>query len=562
MHFEDLGGFCIFTETAKVGIFLFEFGNFIDEVQFTKVQFIKEKTMKSKKTLIFLIIITLLATTIAIPMNVMAVPSSFEGVSITYRTTDVENVFALDFRVHGVPASGYQVWMEFNNEEVEFSTPNGGNVILIGQAITSMTNGDADLTGLARDVSNSDPERGWAFQPTLTRLSDNSFSATQLMLQAVMHPRLYEQFGVRTGVLGTFPSEVRDFSITPPESGLNLFSIYFRMRDGRTLDDVNRYTVMAMSAPDADTGIMIAYHGHRIANGIMWIDFPGKTDADNDPGESFPPPGYTPQQPGNGGDNGNGNGNGNQPGPGPGDGPGGPGPGGPGPGDNVIIDDGLLETEIHFRYIFGYEDNTFRPDNNISREETATIFFRLLTSYARGNYRTTDNTFPDVEYSRWSAMPTGTMQNIGVIMGDEAGYFRPAGQITRAEFAAIIVRFHGVSGSAINDFDDVDEHWAERYIATASQNGWITGFPDNTFAPNQPITRAEAVTLINRALGRRVNATGLLQELLPNFTDLTQSHWAFFEIMEASVSHEYTRGSDGRTEIWTGPGIDIDFDIN
>jgi len=220
-----------------------------------------------------------------------------------------------------------------------------------------------------------------------------------------------------------------------------------------------------------------------------------------------------------------------------------------------------LERESHFRYLFGFPDGTIRPDNNITREEVATIFFRLLTIETRNRYRTRAHTFLDVSTDRWSVESIATMQNTGVLFGRDDGTFDPVAPITRAEFSAIAMRFDRISANYTHGFSDIAGHWAEQMIAAASQRGWITGYPDGTFRPDQPITRAEAATLINRVLGRQVDQVGLYAPIVPNFTDLSVTHWAYFDIIEATVSHTFERRyDDGRIiENWTGRGEDVNF---
>jgi len=221
-----------------------------------------------------------------------------------------------------------------------------------------------------------------------------------------------------------------------------------------------------------------------------------------------------------------------------------------------------LERDDHFRYLFGYEDGTIRPEWQVTREEVATIFFRLLTQETRSRFRTNWHTFPDVESGRWSNQQIATMQNAGILQGDwEYGTFRPGDPITRAEFAIIAMRFDNIGLSYEHDFDDIVGHWAERNIAAAVYRGWVTGYPDGTFRPDQHITRAEAATLINRVLGRSVDQYGLYAPIVVHWPDLSNTHWAYFEIMEASISHVFVRRYDDIQiiENWTGAGDDVDF---
>jgi len=155
------------------------------------------------------------------------------------------------------------------------------------------------------------------------------------------------------------------------------------------------------------------------------------------------------------------------------------------------------------------------------------------------------------------------MQNAGILRGDYYyGTFRPAYSITRAEFATIAIRFDQLSADATHNFSDVYGHWAERYIASAAQRGWVTGYPDGTFRPDQPITRVEAMTLINRVLDRHVDYTGMDWDLDPQWPDLPRYHWGFYQVMEATVSHDWVRrypNTFNLVENWTGPWPDVNF---
>jgi len=224
----------------------------------------------------------------------------------------------------------------------------------------------------------------------------------------------------------------------------------------------------------------------------------------------------------------------------------------------------MLEMEDHFRYIFGYPDGTVRPEGLVTREEVAAIFFRLLTTNARNMHRTNQHSFPDVEQDRWSNQQIATLARAGILAGDwHYGTFRPADAITRAEFAIIAMRFDRLSPGATHNFSDIHGHWAETSIASAAQRGWVTGYPDGTFRPDQPITRVEAMTLINRMLDRHVDSAGMYWNIDPQWPDLPRNHWGFFQVMEATVSHNYERRypnhATNMVEDWTGPGEDVNF---
>lgn len=225
--------------------------------------------------------------------------------------------------------------------------------------------------------------------------------------------------------------------------------------------------------------------------------------------------------------------------------------------------DAQLNKADHYRYVLGYPDGSIKPEGNITREEVAAIFYRLLTPESRKQYRKITTTFLDIDPHRWSVMEIGTMQNASIIQGRDTGDFDPDANITRAEFAAIAMRFDKLQSGVPHSFTDIAGHWAEDYIASAAAKGWIMGYPDNSFKPNQPITRAEAMTLINRVLERKVDKDGLLHRIAVLWPDLPQGHWAYYEVMEATISHEYVRRSENDiVEDWTDSGEDINFDAD
>jgi hypothetical protein len=210
----------------------------------------------------------------------------------------------------------------------------------------------------------------------------------------------------------------------------------------------------------------------------------------------------------------------------------------------------------------GYPDGSVQPEGDITREEVAAIFFRLLTTETRNKYRKSTTGFPDVPDEMWSAESIGTMENIGVLNGYPDGTFMPEAVITRAEFATIVVRFDQLVPGARHAFSDITDQWAEASIATAASIGWVNGYPDGTFAPEQAITRAETMTLINRVLERHTDAEGILPSIEIDWPDVEKDYWAYYEIQEATVSHLYDRRIEGEvTENWTGLGKDVNFDI-
>ena len=200
-----------------------------------------------------------------------------------------------------------------------------------------------------------------------------------------------------------------------------------------------------------------------------------------------------------------------------------------------------LNTEDHVAYIIGYEDGTVKPNNNITRAEVATIFFRLLSDDSRAQFWTQTNSYSDVALTNWFNNAVSTLSNAGVITGYPNDTFKPNASITRAEFAAIAARFSDAEATGICSFTDVPaNHWAASYIALAEELGWINGYSDGTFRPNQPITRAEAMTLINRVLERAVDEDHMLSDMV-TWVDNQPSDWFYEAVQEATNSHDYTR---------------------
>ena len=238
---------------------------------------------------------------------------------------------------------------------------------------------------------------------------------------------------------------------------------------------------------------------------------------------------------------------------------GGAGGGGTGGGTTIIDDedvplagvDAQLNRDDHFAYVSGYTDGTVRPTNNITREEVAAIFYRLLTDTSRAIYETDVNDFSDVAGNRWSNKAISTLANAGIISGYPDGTFRPGQTITRAEFAAIAARFDEVTNGVENPFSDTTGHWAEDLISYAASRGWVSGYPDGTFQPQKAITRAEAMTMINNVLNREVDEEGLLAEAT-QWPDNQKGTWYYYEVLEATNSHDYSRRTTGElVENWT-----------
>lgn len=203
-----------------------------------------------------------------------------------------------------------------------------------------------------------------------------------------------------------------------------------------------------------------------------------------------------------------------------------------------------LNTDDHYAYVVGYPDGTVRPNGSITRAEAATIFFRLLTDATRSQYWTTTNAYSDVAAGSWYNNAISTMSSAGIVNGYPDGTFRPDAPITRAEMAKMISLFAKLDKTE-DRFTDIAGHWAEAYIKLAAGNGWIEGYPDGSFKPQQSITRAETMTMINRVL-ERVPST--ISHLLPysvmqTYPDCVASDWFYIAVQEATNSHTYERAA-------------------
>lgn len=207
-----------------------------------------------------------------------------------------------------------------------------------------------------------------------------------------------------------------------------------------------------------------------------------------------------------------------------------------------------LETDNHYNYINGYPDGMIKPENNISREEVAAIFYRLMDDATRSDYLKNVSTYKDVAGTRWSSKNIATMENAGIITGYPDGTFKPERQITRAEFAAIASRFDNLDEQENSMFSDIKGHWAEKYIVSAANKGWIKGYLDGKFKPDQYITRAEAMAFINSVLNRKVKADGIHEDA-KKWPDNTPNKWYYTDVLEATNNHDYSRNTDN-SETW------------
>lgn len=229
--------------------------------------------------------------------------------------------------------------------------------------------------------------------------------------------------------------------------------------------------------------------------------------------------------------------------------------------DGVLKAIEVLNKEIHFNYVIGYTDGTIRPNNDISRAEIATIFFRLLTDEAREQYTTTAGNFTDVKAGMWCNRAIATLTNMGIIKGYTDGSFQPNKSITRAELATIIARFAKLDVNT-KTFSDINGHWAQKNIELAAGNGWINGYEDGTFRPNNNITRAETFAMINRVLDRQTES---VSDLLPTSEmnmwsdNLNENAWYYKDVQEATNYHKCDRVGDSVYEKWTEKVPDIDW---
>ena len=213
------------------------------------------------------------------------------------------------------------------------------------------------------------------------------------------------------------------------------------------------------------------------------------------------------------------------------------------PEDPTVEIEDKLNKEDHSAYVIGYPDNTVRPEDYITREEVSAVFYRLLTPGYRNSIKTNSHSFLDIETGRWSGKHIRTLSSARIIEGYPDETFRPANNITRAELATIASRFDKLSPFTGNNFTDIAGHWGNRYINSAARKGWVNGYPDGTFKPDQHITRAEFMTLVNNVLDRRVHQKDILSEAR-QFPDLSKDAWYYEEVQEAINSHHYKRLPD------------------
>lgn len=228
--------------------------------------------------------------------------------------------------------------------------------------------------------------------------------------------------------------------------------------------------------------------------------------------------------------------------------------GGGGRKPTVTIPDDVptgLNGDDHYAYIVGYPNGNVEPNGNITRAEVATIFFRLLTEKVRTANSTQSNSLSDVTRGQWFNHAVSTLSSMGIVKGHNDGTFAPNAPITRAEFAAIAARFDDKNRDTSSKFTDIASHWAKNEIGIAANKGWINGYPDGTFRPNQYITRAEAMTLVNRVLNRLPeNSSDLLDSMIKWPDNSDASAWYYLAVQEATNSHYY-KTKENKFEKWT-----------
>lgn len=218
----------------------------------------------------------------------------------------------------------------------------------------------------------------------------------------------------------------------------------------------------------------------------------------------------------------------------------------------------LLNGSNHFAYVVGYKDGNVRPQGNITRAETAAIFFRLLKEEVRSENLSKHNDFADVTEDSWYNTAVSTMAGMNILKGRTANSFVPQAPITRAEFAAICARFDSGRAEENSGFTDISGHWAEKEIERAATLGWVSGYTDGSFHPDAPITRAEAMTLINRVLCRMPETKADLLDSMTKWPDNQPGAWYYLAVQEATNSHTYEQ-KDSKYETWTALTAEPDW---
>ena len=230
------------------------------------------------------------------------------------------------------------------------------------------------------------------------------------------------------------------------------------------------------------------------------------------------------------------------------------GHGGNGGGTVTIPDDVPtgLNGKDHYAYVVGYPDGMVYPQKNITRAEVATIFFRLLKDETREANMTKSNSYNDMKDGAWYTCAVSTLSKMGIIKGYEDGSFKPDASISRAEFAAIAARFDPDGDKTPATFSDVSSHWAKDEISIAANHGWIKGYEDGSFKPDQKITRAETMTLVNRVLNRLPETKDDLHKDMKTWVDnMDETAWYYLAVQEATNSHYFKNKTSTKFEQWT-----------
>lgn len=215
-----------------------------------------------------------------------------------------------------------------------------------------------------------------------------------------------------------------------------------------------------------------------------------------------------------------------------------------------------LNRDDHFAYIKGYPDGTVRPEASLTRAEAAAILYRVMEKSCVERFHAESSSFRDVPDGKWYTTYVATLEKAGVIVDSKDGNFRPNDAITRAELASMLAQFANVTGGTTSFSDVPATHWAADYIAAAVRSGWIQGYPDGTFRPEQTIKRAEMTAMVNRALGRDPQSASDLLEGMKTWKDNADpTAWFYLDIQEAANGHTYARKTGG--EYWTGLVADV-----
>ncbi|WP_068455469.1 S-layer homology domain-containing protein [Aedoeadaptatus pacaensis] len=217
----------------------------------------------------------------------------------------------------------------------------------------------------------------------------------------------------------------------------------------------------------------------------------------------------------------------------------------------VPTDTPLLNRKDHAQYMIGYPDQNFKPDNHMSRQEVTVMFSRLLNERPqKGIIYSRD--YKDIPDDLWSVTAISYMSKLGMVKGYPDGNFMPRAAITRAEFAAMATRFADISAGSKTFTDVSQDHWAYDVIQKAAEAGWISGYPDGSFKPDQPITRAEVVAITNRMLNRFADEAYVdaHQDKILQFKDMKKGMWSYYPVVEATNGHGYERKANGKDETW------------